>query len=149
MTDEHYVDPGRELFTAFKDLPRDTPINMINMLRFREHAAYPDDHPRVAEGLSGAEAYAHYGKESAPIFQRVGGSIIWRGAFETMLIGPNEERWDAVFIARYPAAAAFLEMVTDPDYRNAVVNRQAAVATSRLIRCGEMPDGLSADGAFA
>jgi hypothetical protein len=25
-------------------------------------------------------------------------------------------------------------MVTDPDYRNAVVNRQAAVLTSRLIR---------------
>jgi hypothetical protein len=32
-------------------------------------------------------------------------------------------------------APPFLEMVTDPAYRLAVVHRQAAAATSRLIRC--------------
>lgn len=52
-----------------------------------------------------------------------------------MVIGPATERWDAVFIAEYPNSGAFLEMVTDPVYRAAVVHRQAAVATSRLIRC--------------
>lgn len=56
------------------------------------------------------------------------------GRPECVLIGPAEERWDAAFIAVYPNAAAFLEMVTDPDYRRAVVHRQAAVQTSRLIR---------------
>ena len=52
-----------------------------------------------------------------------------------MLIGPSDEAWDDVFIARYPTAHAFLEMVTDPVYRQAVTHRQAAVVTSRLIRC--------------
>ena len=60
--------------------------------------------------------------------------VVWRGAFETVLTGPADEQWDAAFIAQYPSAGAFLEMVTDPDYRLAVVNRQAAVQTSRLIR---------------
>jgi hypothetical protein len=41
----------------------------------------------------------------------------------------------------YPTAAAFLEMVTDPVYRQAVVHRQAAVATSRLIRCAPRDAG--------
>ena len=69
------------------------------------------------------------------MFQRVGGAIVWRGAMEAMLIGPADERWDAIFVAHYPNSGAFLEMVTDPVYRVAVVHRQAAVETSRLIRC--------------
>jgi len=53
---------------------------------------------------------------------------------EAMVIGPADCHWDNAFIARYPNSGAFLEMVTDPEYRLAVVNRQAAVKTSRLIR---------------
>ena len=60
--------------------------------------------------------------------------IVWRGAFELMLIGPAEERWDHCFIARYPSVAAFVEMIRDPVYREAVKHRQAAVEDSRLIR---------------
>jgi len=33
-------------------------------------------------------------------------------------------------------------MIADPDYKIAVVNRQAAVATSRLIRFGETTGGM-------
>ena len=58
-----------------------------------------------------------------------------------MLIGPDDEVWDQVFIARYPTAHAFLQMVTDPDYQIAVVHRQAGVRTSRLIRCAPSDTG--------
>jgi uncharacterized protein (DUF1330 family) len=129
-----YIDPTREAFDAFKALPRDTPINMLNLLRFKAQATYPADHSHAARGLTGAEAYAEYGRTSGPIFARVGGKIIWRGAMEAMVIGPDDKRWDAAFIAFYPNAGAFMEMVTDADYRLAVVHRQAAVETSRLIR---------------
>jgi uncharacterized protein (DUF1330 family) len=136
-----HVDPERIAFDAFKALPRDAAIEMINLIRFREHAAYPADHPCAAEQLSGAAAYRRYGVESEPVFVRVGGRIAWSGAPELVLIGPPDEAWDAAFVALYPSAAAFLEMVTDPAYRKAVVHRQAAVATSRLIRCAPRPGG--------
>ena len=138
---EHFVDPEREAFEAFKRLPRDRPVEMINLLRFREHADYPPDHPAAAERIAGAEAYRRYSRESAPVFARVGGLIVWSGKPEVILIGPADERWDAAFIARYPTAAAFLEMVTDEEYRRAVIHRQAAVETSRLIRAA--PRALS------
>ncbi len=134
MTDRH-VDPERTQFDAFKALPRNTLIHMMNLVRFRDAAAYPADHPLAGTGLSGAEAYAHYGADSGPIFQRVGGRIVWRGTMEAIVIGPSDEHWDAVFIAEYPNSGAFMEMVTDPVYRQAVIHRQAAVETSRLIRC--------------
>ena len=69
------------------------------------------------------------------MFARVGGTVVWSGRPEVVLIGPSGQAWDTAFIAHYPDAAAFLEMVTDPVYREAVVHRQAAVRTSRLIRC--------------
>ena len=142
MSDIH-LDPTRAQFEAFKDLPRDTPIEMLNLVRFREVAAYPAEHALAGEALSGAEAYANYGRETAAILERVGGIILWRGGFDTTLIGPEGESWDAMFIARYPTAHAFLEMVTAPDYQKAVVHRQAAVRTSRLIRTSPATVGAS------
>lgn len=142
MTDSH-IDPERAQFEAFKALPRDTPIHMLNLVRFKNKASYPADHPLAAQNLTGAQAYANYGVESGPVFQRVGGSIVWRGTMAAMLIGPSDETWDAIFVAAYENSGAFLAMVTDPEYRKAVVHRQAAVQTSRLIRCA--PD-LSRSG---
>lgn len=136
-----HVDPTRDQFTAFKALNRDHPVEMLNLVRFRDLAAYPQDHAFAAKALTGAEAYAQYGRATGEIFAGLGGEIIWRGQFETTLIGPTNEAWDEVFIARYPTAHAFLSMVTDARYRKAVVNRQAAVATSRLVRCAPASTG--------
>lgn len=132
----YYIDPERDQFEAFKSLPRDKPIMMLNFLRFRSEAAYED-----GREVTGAEAYAAYGRESGPIFRRVGGEIVWRGKPELMLIGPRDKHWDLIFVARYPTAGAFLEMVTDPDYQAAVKHRQAAVLDSRLIRTAEVGEG--------
>lgn len=134
MTPQSHIDPTRAQFETFKGLDRDQPIDMLNLVRFRDLANYPGDHELARDGLTGADAYALYGADSRDVFQRVGGSIIWRSGFEGTLIGPDDDIWDVIFVARYPTAHAFLAMVTDRDYKRAVVHRQAAVATSRLIR---------------
>ena len=124
-----YIDPTKEQFAAFRGLQRSGPIHMLNLVRLREKAQYPD-----GRDVSGTEAYRAYARESAPIFQRVGGRQYWIGKFEVTLIGPSEERWDHVFIAEYPSIDAFVAMIRDPEYRHAVKHRQAAVEDSRLIR---------------
>lgn len=139
-----HVDPTRPQFSLFKSLDRDQPIDMLNLVALRDRAAYPAGHALADAGLTGAEAYRRYGAETAGILSRVGGSIRWRAEMQAMLIGPGSEWWDRVFVARYPTAHAFLDMLTDPAYREAVVHRQAAVATSRLIRCAPAEPG----GAF-
>ncbi|WP_170325468.1 DUF1330 domain-containing protein [Ruegeria arenilitoris] len=136
-----FIDPVRAQFEAFKALDRNHPIEMLNLVKFRAKAEYPAGHELAEAGLTGAQAYRNYGAETAPIIERLGASILWRGAYQTTLIGPQHEAWDEVFIARYPTAHAFLEMVTDPVYRAAVIHRQAAVETSRLIRCAPTQSG--------
>ncbi len=111
-----YTDPERDQFDAFKALPRDEPVMMLNFLRFREKADYAD-----GRDVSGAKAYAACGRESGPVFRRVGAEIVWRGRPELMLIGPRDKHWDLIFVARYPTAGAVLD--------------------SRLIRISEVGDG--------
>jgi uncharacterized protein (DUF1330 family) len=131
-----HVDPTKEVFAQFRANDRPGPIHMLNLVRLRAEAAYPD-----GRKATGAEAYAAYGRESGPVFERLGGRIVWQGSFELMLIGPQEERWDHCFIAEYPSVAAFAEMIRDPVYREAVKHRQAAVEDSRLIRHAVLPVG--------
>ena len=131
-----HIDPTKEIFAQFRANDRPGPIHMLNLVRLRAQAAYPD-----GRKATGAEAYAAYGRESGPVFERLGGRIVWQGRFELMLIGPQEERWDHCFIAEYPSVAAFAEMIRDPVYREAVKHRQAAVEDSRLIRHAVLPIG--------
>lgn len=131
-----YIDPDKERYAAFKDIGGDGPIHMLNLVRLREKAAYPDG--RVATGL---EAYQAYGRETAGVFARVGGRQHWIGKFQQTLIGPADERWDLVFIAEYPNQQAFIDMLKDPEYREAVKHRQAAVEDSRLIRTSPRTPG--------
>jgi uncharacterized protein (DUF1330 family) len=135
------IDPTRAQFDAFKALPRDTRVQMLNLVRLKPRADYPVDHPDHGRGATGLDAYRAYGRESAHIFKRVGGRQIWAGKPETVVTGPQDERWDLAFIAEYPNAGAFLAMVTDPDYRQIVKHRQAGVEDSRLIRLAPVTPG--------
>ncbi len=136
------IDPTAEAMAAFRDMAPDRPIAMINLLRFREQAVYAADHPHASAGQSGAQAYAAYGKAASAPFARAGGKQVWLGRPELTLIGPAAETWDLAFIAQYPSGEAFLSMLRDPDYRAAVMHRQAAVADSRLVRCEPLQAGL-------
>lgn len=135
------VDPTREQWNAFKALPRDRPIGMLNLIRLRAEAAYPEGHPHHGQGLSGLDAYRAYGRDTRELFRSLGGQIVWSGRPEVVVTGPPDERWDIAFIARYPSAAAFLSMVVHPDYRKWVIHRQAAVLDSRLVRMEPLPPG--------
>ncbi|MGD0192777.1 MAG: DUF1330 domain-containing protein [Rhizomicrobium sp.] len=128
------IDPTREQFKAFIQAPQNTPIHMLNLIRLRALADYPEDHPNRAKGMSGLDAYRAYGRTSAGIFKRVGGRQVWAGRPEVVLTGPPDERWDIAFIAEYPSSLAFAEMIRDPEYKEHVKHRQAAVQDSRLIR---------------
>lgn len=132
---------SKETWQAFKDAGRAGPIHMLNLVRLREEAEYADGHK-----ATGAEAYQRYSDISAPVLQKFGGRIVWRGAFELMMVGPSDETWDICFIAGYPGVSAFVEMMRDATYREAMLHRQAGVLDSRLVRFGAQPPGTGFAG---
>ncbi|CUH63037.1 hypothetical protein TG4357_00443 [Thalassovita gelatinovora] len=131
-----YTSFSKDDFDAFRANDRPGPIQMLNLVKLRDRADYPD-----GRDATGAEAYAAYGQQSHPVFLRVGGRIIWRGQMEQMVIGPKDKAWDLCFIAEYPEPQAFIDMLKDPEYRTAMAHRQAAVVDSRLIRLAPLSAG--------
>ena len=129
-----HIDPDREAWDAFKALPRDRPIQMLNLITLKPKADYPPGHPDHGKDISGADAYRAYGQGIVAHFERLGARQVWAGRPQVMVTGPQSEAWDLAFIAEYPSTQAFIDMVRDPHYREHVVpHRTAAVAESRLL----------------
>ena len=103
-----------------RDLPDEGPVVMVNLVRFRE---------RSLDGNgSGWDAYSRYSKADMPLLKRVGGTILWAGHVEGASLGElGKGRWDWVVLALYPSRAAFLEMMTSPEYAVANVDRENGV----------------------
>ena len=137
-----HVDLTKERFVALRESDREGVVHLLNLIRLRERAAYPD-----GREASGAEAFQTYGRVSEPVLARLGGKIVWEGRFESMLIGPDDENWDLCFVAEYPTLSAFIEVVRDPVYREAAAHRKAAAQDSRLIRLASLP-GATRFGQF-
>ena len=103
----------------------DTPIAMVNLLKFKEKAEYEDGRD---SDLTGEEAYAIYGKEVLKHLKKVGGEWSFGGSVSRLMLGEVEELWDKVAIARYPNRKAMLKMVTDSDYLESNKHRVAGLA---------------------
>lgn len=110
-------------------LPKDQPVVMLNLLRFRAVAKYDDGTP----ACSGREAYDRYGRLARPALARVGASMVFMGQPSQALIGPSDERWDLMFLVKYPSVEAFSAMVSAPEYLAALQHRTAALEGSRLV----------------
>jgi uncharacterized protein (DUF1330 family) len=131
-----YIDPEFGAIENFvTTYPADTPVLMLNLLRFRDQAEYVD---QKAQACSGPEAYGRYGSGVFPLIEGCGGSIVWQGSQSAMLIGPDDKDWHLAVLARYPSAQAFVDMASSDAYQAVVFHRTAALEDSRLIAMREL-----------
>ena len=126
------IEPTTEQISQFlAKMPEEVPIVMINLLKYREQAQYPEGFD--AEPCSGREAYARYSFHALQHVASVGGRPIWLGGVHTCLIAPAGEDWDDAVLVEYPSRQAFLTMLQNPEYLKIAAHRTAALADSRLI----------------
>jgi len=125
------VNPKLEQFQQFADqAPDDSPIVMLNLLKFREMAQYEPGGP---PGLTGRQAYSRYSNAVIPLLLEVGGQPLWMGKARASVIAPEGESWDEVLLVFYPSRAAFVRMVRSDAYQAIMHHRTAALFDSRLI----------------
>jgi len=107
---------------------------MLNLLRFRDTADYSEYPDLAPDGsLTGEEAYDLYSSVVVPLLGSVGATPILIGKGGSLLIGPEDARWDRVLIVEYPSVAAFVGFVQSPEYQAVSGHRTAAIADSRLL----------------
>lgn len=120
---------------SFFDVAQDGPIAMVNLLKFRERAQYPDGD----RGLSGVEAYALYGREVIKLVATHGGRFVYGGPVSGILVGQVEEQWDSFALVEYPSNADFHAMTISDEYQKIVHHRMAGLAGQLDIRVQPFP----------
>lgn len=135
MRVENAVFPGKEQITSFFGGPENGPFVMVNLLKFKETAEYADGSDA---DLSGARAYARYGKAIQACLAAVDGRQIYAGPVTGLMIGEVEELWDMVALVEYPSLAAMQKMMSSPEYRAIEVHRKAGLAGQLNIRTSQI-----------
>lgn len=122
---EKYINSDREHFIKFLKMPIDKPLQMLNLLKFKDKVE--------SEGITGEEQYKKYMKATQPFFQKSNAKVLFYGDAKYSVIGPKDLEWDKVLIVEYAKKEDFVNMVTNPDYPSEL--RTLALEDSRLIFC--------------
>ena len=124
MKVENKVIPSEEQMKGFVEGDIDSPISMLNLLKFKDKAEYEDG--RTTD-LTGREAYQIYALAVAKLVENTGGKVLFGAEVSRLMLGEVEELWDTVAIAQYPSRRKMLEMMMSPDYAEISVHRTAGL----------------------
>ena len=125
MKVENKLRPNVKQMAGFIIGDTNTPIQMVNLLKFKDKAGYKDG--RETE-LTGEGAYKIYATEVIDHLKKVGGKIIYSGVVSRLVIGDVEKLWDWVAIVEYPNRKAMRSMIMDKDYQKSERHRSAGLA---------------------
>jgi uncharacterized protein (DUF1330 family) len=139
MNVENQVHP--EPAQAQEFIATEGPVCMVNLLRFKEKAEYPDG--RDAD-ISGQEAYMRYASEMKKLVEKSGGRFIFGAAVRGALLGKIEDLWDHVGIVEYSSARALIEISMTPEFRAIEVHRVAGLAGQLNLTTSEVAFGAEA-----
>lgn len=134
MNVENALYPSSDRIAELMANPSDAPIVMLNLLKFRDKALYPDG--RATE-LSGREAYMLYGLPMQQHVESLGGKMVFMGEVASLVIGQVDEMWDVAALMEYPSTAAFAKIATSPEVAKIGVHRAAGLAGQLLIRVSQ------------
>ena len=124
MKVENKVIPSEEQMKGFVEGDIDSPISMLNLLKFKDKAEYEDG--RTTD-LTGREAYQIYALAVAKLVENTGGKVLFGAEVSRLMLGEVEELWDTVAIAQYPSRRKMLEMMMSSEYAEISVHRTAGL----------------------
>ena len=122
MLVENAIHPNAEQFQEFA--ATEGPLMMVNLLKFREKAAYADG--RDPE-ISGRQAYLRYAVEMLKLVEAAGGRLVFDANVAGLLIGQVESQWDEVAIVEYPSASTLVEIASTPEFHEIEKHRVAGL----------------------
>ena len=111
--------------------PADTPVVMLNLLRFKKRAE--------GEEGSGREAYLRYAVQMRKVVEAGGGRFIWAGRADSQVIGRSDVDFDVIALVEYPSREAFLKIASSSEVREIGVHRTAGLEGQWLIASTENP----------
>jgi uncharacterized protein (DUF1330 family) len=128
---ENHVYPTASRVEALMADDSSDPVVMVNLLKFRSNAVYPDGRP---SDLTGRQAYDLYAASMQKVIEENGGRLLFGGDVASLVIGEVGDLWDTCVLVEYPSAATFATIVTSPEVTEIGVHRAAGLEGQLLIR---------------
>ncbi len=120
------ISPPDQQFAQLQSYPKDTPLVMLNILKFKE---------KTSTNESGQEVYARYFKNAQPFVVESGAKLIWKGKVHSVLVGDSDQQPQLVFVVEYPSVDHFFKMVMNSKYQKIASDRGLALEYGGLIAC--------------
>ncbi len=120
------ISPTEPQFTQLQSYPPNTPLVMLNILKFKE---------KTSSNESGQEIYARYFKNAQPFVAKSGAKLLWKGNVHSVLVGDSSQEPHLVFLVEYPSVDHFFKMVMNPEYQKIASDRGLALEYGGLIAC--------------
>ncbi|MBM3670956.1 MAG: DUF1330 domain-containing protein [Actinobacteria bacterium] len=130
------ISPNAEQFREFAAAPDEGPVVMLNLLKFKPAATGDSE-------KSGEQEYRAYGDVAVAMIEERGGSVIWAGRVDQILIGDAAQHWDQVLLVQYPSRDAFLDMVSQPSYQEAHQHRESGLERTVVVACTPRLDRIA------
>jgi hypothetical protein len=99
-------------------LPAEQPVVMLNLLRYRDQAAYDD--PTTKPSCTGQQAFQAYIEAFLQYNDPAEFSLVFQGAAQAQLAGRPGEQWDAVALVEYRNLGVFRRWVESDFYTSQV-----------------------------
>ncbi len=110
--------PNKDQIKALLEWPEDTPVCMVNILRFKD----------------GKErAYKNYSREVFKLVEKIGGKIVFSSKIDSMVIGQMPKDYHQIAIVEYPSRKAFIEMSSSEEYQKIHHFREEGLESQWLI----------------
>lgn len=107
----------------------DGPVWMVNLMKYKQVAAYTDGNPN---GISGKEADDRYAPTK--ILREIGAEVPFFGDVVDQING-DDVKWDRVGVVKYPTRKSFLDMQNREDFKGKHEHKEAGMEFTFVIGC--------------
>ncbi len=130
------LNPSDAQLSKFMSLPAETPLAMLNLFEFYNRAEYQPEDPEYgtdAAEISGQQAYRLYGEGAGALIESLGGRVVFSSPAKQVMIDPDNPNWHLAAILFFPSRAAFMQMMSDPDFQKSSRHRKAALKRHHMV----------------
>ena len=115
----------------------DGPVWMLNLMKYRDVAAYADGNP---EGISGKEADDRYAPTE--VLRKIGAHVPFFGDVESQPVG-SDVAWDRIGMVKYPTRRSFIDMQARSDFKGKHEHKEAGMEFTFVMGCQPIDFGAS------
>jgi uncharacterized protein (DUF1330 family) len=75
----------------------------------------------------GRDEYIAYSRDAQRILRGSGATVVYAGECPDALGTPESHAWDVIVLVRYPSRAAYVEMLSNPDFQEVAERRRKSL----------------------